>query len=173
MHAAGPHNHRVVRIQETTMKPLTTLIVCACAALALAGCGSSDEGSSSSQETEQAPASAQDQAASQVCSARKDIQAQAETLTTLSEGSATKAGVTSALTAVKSDVQKIKAAQPDLAPERKQQVQDAVTTFESQLKTIVQDAVAGLLTSDAKTQATNAAASLKSAVKESLQPIQC
>ena len=156
------------------MKPLTTLIVCACAALALAGCGSSsDEGSSSSGESEPASASAQDQAASQVCSARKDIQAQADNLKALSEGSATKAGVTSALTAVKSDVQKIKDAQPDLAPERKQQVQDAVSTFETQLRTIARDAVAGLVTGDAKTQATDAATSLRAAVKESLQPIEC
>ena len=152
------------------MKPLTTLIVCACAAVALAGCGSSsDEDSSSSQ----APASAEEQAASQVCSARKDIQAQADNLRALSEGTATKAGVTSALTAVRSDVQKIKDAQPDLAPERKQQVQDAVSTFETQLKTIARDAVAGLVTGDAKTQATDAAASLRAAVKESLQPIEC
>ena len=152
------------------MKPLTTLIVCACAALVLPGCGSSSDEGSSPGDTS---ASAQDQAASQVCSARKDIQAQAETLTTLGDGSATKASVTSALTAVKSDVQKIKDAQPDLAPERKQQVQDAVATFETELRTIARDAVTGLVTGDAKTQASDAAASLKSAVKESLQPIEC
>ena len=155
------------------MKPLSTLIVCACTALALIGCGSSsDEGSSATQAPTQAPASAQDRAASQVCSARDDIQTHVQTLTSLSAG-ATKADLTSALSAIETDLQKMKAAQPDLAPERKQQVQDAVTAFGTQLKDIVQQAVAGLSKSDAQTQAKKAAASLNSAVKESLQPIDC
>ena len=156
------------------MKPLITLIVCACAALALIGCGSSsDEGSSGTPAPTQAAPSAQDRAASQVCSARGDIETQVQTLSSLTAGSATKADVTSALSAIQSDLQKMKDAQPDLAPERKQQVQDAATAFGTQLKDIVRQTVAGLSKTDAKTQATNAAASLESAVKESLQPIDC
>jgi hypothetical protein len=156
------------------MKPFTTRTVCACVALALCGCGSSsDEKPTPSQAPTQAPASAQDQAASQVCAARADIQAQVETLTTLSAGSATKTDVTSALAAVGTNLQKIKDAQADLTPERKQQVQDATTAFGTQLQAIVRQAVSEGSTGDAKTQATNAAASLKSAVTESLQPIDC
>lgn len=161
------------------MKPLTTLIVCGFAALALIGCGSSsDNGSSSTPAATtaaptQAPASAQDRAASQVCSARGDIQTQVQTLTSLSAGTATKADVTSALSAIQADLQKMKDAQPDLAPDRKQQVQDAATAFGTQLKDIIKQTIAGLSKNDAKTQATNAAASLKSAVTESLQPIKC
>jgi hypothetical protein len=154
--------------QGDTMKPLSILLVSVCAVVALIGCGSSsDKGSSAS------PTSAQDRAATQVCSARDGIQTQVQTLSSLSAGSATKADVTSALTAITSDLQKMKDAQPDLAPERKQQVQDATTAFGTQLKDILRQTVAGLSKTDAKTQATNAAASLKSAVKESLQPIQC
>ena len=52
-------------------------------------------------------------------------------------------------------------------------MQDATTAFGTQLKDIVRQTVAGLATTDAKTQAENAAASLKSAVTESLQPIDC
>jgi hypothetical protein len=58
-------------------------------------------------------------------------------------------------------------------------VQDAATAFGMQLKDILRQTVAGLSKTDAQTQANaqtqakNAAASLKSAVKESLQPIQC
>jgi len=63
--------------------------------------------------------------------------------------------------------------QADLTPERKQQVQEAVTSFGTQLRTIAREAVAGLATGDAKTQASNAAESLKTAVTESLQPIDC
>ena len=156
------------------MKPLRTVIACACAALALIGCGSSSEGESSpSPASTPASASAQERAAGQVCSAREDIQAQVQTLTSLSAGSATKGDVTSALNAIRTDLQKIKAAQPDLAPERKQQVQDATAAFEAQLKDIVGQTVAGLATGDAQAQADKAAASLKTAVEESLQPIDC
>ena len=156
------------------MKPLITLSVCACAALGLIGCGSSsDEGSSATPAPTQAAASAQDRAASQVCSARGDIQTQVQSLTSLSAGSATKADVTSALGAIQTDLQKMKDAQPDLAPERKQQVEDAATAFGTQLKDILKQTVAGLSKNDAQTQAKNAAASLESAVKESLQPIAC
>jgi hypothetical protein len=156
------------------MKPLSTMLACGCAALALIGCGSSsDKASSATPASTQALASGQAQAASQVCSARDGIQTQVQTLSSLSAGSATKAGVTSALTAISGDLQKMKDAQPKLAPGRKQQVQDAATAFGTQLKDIVRQTAAGLSKTDAQTQATKAATSLKSAVKKSLQPIQC
>jgi hypothetical protein len=152
------------------MKSLTPLVAGVCAAVALTGCGSSSDSGSPAKE---ATPSAQDRAASQVCSARADIQTQVGTLTSLSAGTATKADVTSALTAIQADVQKMTAAQRDLTPERKQQVQDATSAFATELRAIVRQAVAGLPASDAKTQAKNAAESLKSAVKTSLEPIDC
>ena len=85
----------------------------------------------------------------------------------------TRANVTAALEAITADLQKIKAAQADLTPERKQQVQAAVTAFGTQLRDIAAQAVAGLATGDAESQAKDAAASLESAVSESLQPIEC
>jgi uncharacterized protein YceK len=159
------------------MKRITTRTVgvCVAATLAMSGCGSSsDEPSSTpSQKATQAPATPQDQASSAVCAARADIQAQVETLTSLTADSANKTSVTSALTAITSDLQKIKDAQADLTPERKQQVQDAVTAFGTQLQTIARQAVTGLATTDAETQAKDAAASLKTAVTQSLEPIDC
>jgi hypothetical protein len=163
------------------MKPFNTVTVSACLALALFGCGSSsDNEAAPAQAPTQAPASAteaaastQDQAASQVCAARGDIQSQVDKLTTLSAGSATKADVTSSLTAITTELQTIKSAQANLTPERKQQVQDATTAFGTQLKDIVRQTVPGLATTDPKTQAQSAAASLKSAVTDSLQPIDC
>ena len=152
------------------MKPLGTLLGRGCAALALIGCGSSSDKASATPAATQAPASAQDQAASQVCSARDAIQTQ---VSSLSAGSATKASVTTALTTISADLQKIKDAQPKLAPGRKQQVHDAATAFGTQLKDIVRQTAAGLSKTDAQTQATHAATSLKAAVKKSLQPIQC
>ena len=160
------------------MKSLIGWIVCAAAALALLGCGSSSDEESSATPTPsptatQASSSAQDQAATQVCSARGDIQTQVKTLTSLSAGNATRADVTSALTAIQSDLQMIKDAQPNLAPERKQQVKDAAAAFSTQLKDILKQTVSGLTKTDAQTQAKNAAASLESAVKQSLEPIDC
>jgi hypothetical protein len=108
-----------------------------------------------------------------VCNARDGVQTQVQTLSSLSAGSATKAAVTSALGAITTDVQKMKDAQPDLAPERKRQVQDAATASGTQLKDIVRQTAAGLWKTDAQTQAKTAAASLESAVEESLLPIQC
>jgi hypothetical protein len=158
------------------MRRITTRTVCVCVAatVALGGCGSSsDEPSTSTPAATKAPATPQDQAASAVCAARADIQAQAQTLTSLNADSATKTSVTSALTAITSDLQKIKDAQADLTPERKQQVQDAVSAFGTQLQDIARQAVTGLAKNDAETQAKNAAASLKTAVTESLEPIDC
>jgi hypothetical protein len=158
------------------MKPLISLFVCSCTALALIGCGSSsDDGSSATPAptATQAPSSAQNEATSQVCSARDDIQTQVKTLTSLNAGSTTKADVTSALTAIETDLQKIKNAQPQLTSNRKQQVQDAATAFGTQLKDILKQTVSGLTKTDAQTQAKTAAASLDSAVKQSLEPIQC
>jgi hypothetical protein len=158
------------------MKPLTSLTIWACAAVALIGCGSSSEDGSSATPTPTptpASSSAQDRAASQVCGARDDIQAQVKTLGSLSAGSATKADVTSALGAIQADLQTIKGAQPDLAPERKQQVQQAAAAFGKQLKDTLKQTISGLTKTDAQTQAKNAAASLESAVKQSLEPIEC
>ncbi len=162
------------------MKPLLTLIATACAAVALIACGSSSDGGSTSSTpttsptpsttATQAPSSAQDQAASTVCAARADIQTQVDNL---SSGTPSRVAITTGLAAIQSDLQKIKSAQGDLAPDRKQQVQDASTAFEAQLKTLAGQIVSGLTKSDAKTQVADAVASLKSAVSEALQPIQC
>ncbi|MDA0167404.1 hypothetical protein OM076_44505 [Solirubrobacter ginsenosidimutans] len=142
--------------------------------MALFGCGSSsDEKPTATEAPTQAPASPQDQAASDVCAARADIQTQVDTLATVSTGDATRNDVTSALEAITTNLQKIKDAQPNLTPERKQQVQDAVTAFGTQLQAVVRQAVATGSKADAKAQATDAAAALKSATAESLQPIDC
>ncbi len=156
------------------MKPFTPRIVCACVALALFGCGSSsDDQPAATEAPTQAATSPQDQAASDVCAARADIQTQVDTLSTVGTGDATRNDVTSALTAIGADLEKMKAAQANLTPERKQQVQDSVTAFGTELQAVARQAVADRSKDDAKAQATDAAASLKSAVTESLQPIDC
>jgi hypothetical protein len=156
------------------MRSLTTLTVCAALALAAAGCGSSTDDSSTptpTQTSNEGSTPAQEQAATQVCDARADIKKQVQTLTSLSTENATIADITSAVTAITSDLQTMKAAQADLAPERKQQVSDAAAAFETELKDLVKETVRG--SGDAKTQAESAASSLEAAVKKSLEPIAC
>jgi hypothetical protein len=56
--------------------------------------------------------------------------------------------VTSALSAITADLQKVKDAEPDLAPDRGQEVQDAATAFGAQPRDIVRQTAAGVLKSD-------------------------
>jgi hypothetical protein len=176
----GAREHYRYRIDAgDTMKPLSILVVFPRAVVALIGYGSSsDKGSSASPASAKAPPSAQDQAATQLCSARDGIDTQVRTPSSL-RACRLRGPTSPPRCAINTDLQKITDAQPDLVPERKPQVQDAATAFGMQLKDILRQTVAGLSKTDAQTQANaqtrakNAAASLKSAVKESLQPIQC
>ena len=140
------------------MRPLTlALIVVSCGAFGLSACGESKE----------------DKAKKQVCSARSDISKQIDSLKTLTISSSTPDDVKSALNTIKGDLSKIKDAQPDLAPDRKQQVQTATQTFGSQLQQIVTSAVRGLSVTNAKTQIQSAVTSLGAAYKQALEPIKC
>ena len=140
------------------MKPLTlALIVVSCGVFALSACGESKE----------------DKAKKQVCSARSDITKQIDSLKTLTISSSTPDDVKSALNSIKGDLSKIKDAQPDLAPDRKQQVQTATKTFESQLQQIVPSTVNGLSVTNAKTHIQSAVTSLEAAYKQALEPINC
>jgi hypothetical protein len=56
--------------------------------------------------------------------------------------------VTSALSAITADLQKVKDAEPDLAPDRGQEVQDAATAFGAQLREMVRQTAAGVLKTD-------------------------
>jgi hypothetical protein len=130
------------------------------------------QGSSSSPASTQTPVSAQNRAASQLCSARHDIQTQVQTLTSLSTGSATKADVTSALSAIETDLQI-----DEGGPARSRSGAQAAGAGRGDG---IRHAAEGppradgcrASKTDAQTQAKNAAASLEPAVKESLQPIQ-
>ena len=140
------------------MKPLMlALIVVSCGAFALSACGESKE----------------DKAKKQVCSARSDISKQIDSLKTLTISTSTPDDVKSALNTIKGDLSKIKDAQPDLAPDRKQQVQTATQTFESQLQQIVTSTTNGLSVTNAKTQIQSAVTSLEAAYKQALEPIDC
>ena len=128
------------------------------AVLALAACGGTSK---------------EDKAKTSVCNARADISKQINHLKSLTPTTATIEDVQSSLTAIGSDLSKIKDAQGDLSGDRKQQVQNATKTFESQVKDITSKAVQSLSLSDAKEQLTAALQQLSTAFQQTLQPIDC
>jgi hypothetical protein len=140
------------------VKPLVlALIVLSCGAFALSACGESKE----------------DKAKKQVCSARSDIAKQMDSLKSVTISSSTPNDVKTAVNEIKSDLSKMKDAQPDLAPGRKQQVKTATQTFGTQLQQIVSSAVTGLTATNARSQIQAAVTSLQSAYKQALAPIAC
>jgi hypothetical protein len=140
------------------MRPLRLVLPLALlAVLALGACGESKE----------------DKAMKSVCSARADINKQINHLKSLTPTTATIEDVQASLTAIGSDLSKIKDAQGDLSGDRKQQVQSANQTFTSQLKTITSSAVKSLSLSDATAQLTSALQQLAAAYKKNLAPIDC
>jgi hypothetical protein len=124
--------------------------------------------------------SAQEKAEAQVCAARADISKQITTLSglTLSASSATTAKTS--VEAISDDLTKIKNAQPNLAPARKEQVEAATHTFTTQLTSTVTSLTSSLTSLTSPASLSNAATEVKSALvqlassyKQTLSPISC
>jgi hypothetical protein len=133
------------------------VIAALAAALALGACGESKE----------------DKAMSSVCSARDDISKQVQHLKSLTLSTASLDDVRNSLKAITSDLSKIKDAQGDLSPDRKQKVQQANEAFTSKMQSIAKDFGTSLSLSGAKEQAGAALQQLASAYQSSLAPIDC
>lgn len=124
--------------------------------------------------------SAEEKAKAQVCSARADISKQITTLEGLKISTNLPTEIKDGFEAITGDLKKIKDAQPNLEPARKQQVEAATSTFETQLTSIVNGVTAQLGSTNPLTAITNAEPALKSAVKQlgadfktALAPISC
>ena len=117
--------------------------------------------------------SSQEKAKAQVCEARADINKQINTLSilTLSTSSVTQAK--SSLEAIAGDLNKIKGAQANLNPARKQQVEGATNTFEAQLTAIVKSFTSTLSLTNVETQVKSAVTQLTTSYKQTLAPISC
>ena len=139
------------------MKPNILIPFLAVAVLAAAGCGQSSA----------------DNAKSQVCDARSDIQKQVKELRNLTPATATTSGVKDSLTAIRNDLKKIADAQPNLSEERKQEVQNANSEFKSQFTSIVSDLGTNLSLSDARKQLQSAAQRLASVYEASFAKVDC
>jgi membrane peptidoglycan carboxypeptidase len=117
--------------------------------------------------------SAQEKAKAEVCSARADISKQVNTLTGLTVSTISPTEVKTGVEAIANDLSKIKKAQGNLAPARKEQVVTASHTFETQLSSILTGITSNLSLSNAESQFKSAVTQLGTSFKQSLAPINC
>jgi hypothetical protein len=126
-------------------------------ALVLAGCGESS----------------QEKAKAQVCAARSDISKQVKTLSELTISTSVLTQAKTGLEAISNDLTKIKDAQPNLEPARKQQVEAATNTFETQVGSIVTGLVSNPSLSNAEKQLKASLAQFANSFEHALTPINC
>jgi hypothetical protein len=126
-------------------------------ALVLAGCGESS----------------QEKATAQVCAARSDISKQAKMLSELTVSTSLPSEGKAGLEAIGKDLTKIKEAQPNLAPARKEQIQAATDTFQTQVTSIVTGLVSNPSLSNAEKQIKSSLTQFASSFEHALAPINC
>jgi hypothetical protein len=108
-----------------------------------------------------------------VCSARANISKQVNTLTSLTAATISPTEVKTGVESIANDLTKIKNAQGKLAPARKEEVQSATHTFETQLGSILTGITSNLSLSNAETQFKSALTQLAESYKKTLAPINC
>ena len=135
------------------------LAALALSVLALAACGESSE----------------EKAKKAVCGARAEISKQITKLSELKISTNLPAEIKAGAEAIGKNLTKIKDEQDKLAPARKEQVQTATRTFESQVSSIVSGLVStgSLSLTNAEAQLKSAASQLKSSYTTALAPINC
>lgn len=126
-------------------------------ALVLAGCGESS----------------QEKATAQVCAARSDISKQAKMLSELTVSTNLLSEGKTGLEAIGKDLTKIKEAQPNLAPARKEQIQAATDTFQTQVQSIVTGLVTNPSLSNAEKQIKSSLKQFASSFEAALAPVNC
>ncbi len=117
--------------------------------------------------------SAEEKAKAQVCQARSDISKQVKMLTELTISSSILTQAKTGLDAITSDLTKIKDAQPNLEPARKEQTQAATQTFEAQVASIVSGLVSNPSLSNAEKQLKSSLAQFATSYAQALAPINC
>ena len=105
---------------------MIAILACLLAALPVA-CGESEE----------------EKAQNRVCDARADIEKRVDDLAALTITSASIDDVTSNLRAIRDDLEKIAAEREDLAPEQREEVDQAAKSFRSELESAARDVVSG------------------------------
>ncbi|HXQ00767.1 MAG TPA: hypothetical protein VN845_11975 [Solirubrobacteraceae bacterium] len=125
--------------------------------LVLAGCGESS----------------QEKAKAQVCQARADISKEVKKLSELTLSTSILTEAKSGVEAIGKDLTTIKNAQPDLEPARKEQVQAATRTFESQINSILSELVSKPSLSKLETQLKSSLTQLAGSFEKALAPLNC
>jgi hypothetical protein len=132
-------------------------------AIPLSGCGESQQ-----EKTQKA-------ALNTVCTAKSDIKTRLATVKTLTPSPLSLPQLKSEGQAILEDLKKIDAAQGDLAPARKQQVQQAVHTFQDEISSVLSSVSSLSISSlsSAGTELEGALSRLQSSFVKALEPIEC
>jgi hypothetical protein len=117
--------------------------------------------------------SSQEKAKAQVCEARSDIAKQAKMLSELTLSVNVLTEAKTGLEAIGKDLTKIKDAQPNLDPARKEQVQAATHTFETQVSSILSELVSKPSLSKLETQLKSSLRQLAAGYEKALAPLNC
>jgi hypothetical protein len=117
--------------------------------------------------------SSQEKAKAQVCAARSDISKEVKKLSELTLSTSILTEAKSGVEAIGKDLTTIKNAQPDLEPARKEQVQAATRTFESQINSILSELVSKPSLSKLETQLKSSLTQLASSYEKALAPLNC
>lgn len=115
----------------------------------------------------------EEQAMSDVCDARADIQKQVDELSNLTLANATVDGITGNLNAIQDDLETIANAQGDLNDERRQQVESANKEFSAQVQSIAGDLGSSLSLSGAGEQLQSALNQLADSYQQTFAKVDC
>jgi hypothetical protein len=118
--------------------------------------------------------SEEEKAQNRVCDARADIQKRVDDLAELTITTASIEDVTNNLKAIRDDLKKIAAEREDLAPEQRQEVEQAARSFRSKLETVAQDVVSGAASGEeAGARVGSALDELAKSFREAYGPVDC
>jgi Tfp pilus assembly protein PilP len=124
--------------------------------------------------------SAQEKAKAEVCAARAEISKQVTKLQGLTLSSSTLNEAKASFEAIKKQLEKIKDAQPNLEPARKEQVKSATETFTAELTTIASGVASSVPSGNLESALKTAEPKIKSALStlatdyhQALGPINC
>lgn len=141
------------RVRAWTIAILAGLL----AALPVA-CGESDE----------------EKAQNRVCDTRADIEKRADDLAALTITTASIEDVASNLEAIRDDLKEIAAEREDLAPEQREEVEQAATSFRAELEAVARDVVSGAAGGDeAGARIGSALDELAKSFREAYGPLDC
>jgi len=118
--------------------------------------------------------SEEEKAQNRVCDARADIQKRVDDLAALTITTASIEDVTSNLRAIRDDLEKIAAERDDLAPDQRQEVEQAAKSFRSELEAAAKDVVSGAASGEqAGARVGSALDELAKSFRKAYGPVDC